>query len=97
MNTLNKKLFRNIILASISLFIVGYLSITLIKNIGFSNVKQEVLDSNPEINSIVSINRLGQWGEPVREYVLEVKKGTTTYRVWTSPNGVITDEEIISN
>lgn len=94
---LNKYLLLKLTLTIISIMIIGYLCISLFVHIRLSNVKQEVLDHNPEITSIQSIDRLGHWGEFFREYVLVVQKGTDTkYRIWSSEDGKITDEEIIN-
>jgi len=97
LNRLNKKLFLKAILTVVSILIIGYLCILLFVNIKLSNVKQEVLDHNPGITSIESVNRIGHWGEFFSEYVLVVKEGTDTkYRIWTSGDGEITDEETIT-
>ena len=87
-------IFSKVILTLISILIIGYLCITLFVNIIFYQVKQAVLEHNPEITSIESIHQVGGlgWGE----YVLEIKKETdTTYRIWTYGDGEITYEEII--
>ncbi|QHS23707.1 hypothetical protein GWK91_12420 [Virgibacillus sp. MSP4-1] len=92
----HKKFWFKFILIPASLLIAGYLCISLLIQIKLYNVKQEVLDHNPEITSVESIDHLGGWGEFFREYVLIVKKGTDTkYRVWTFGDGEITDEVII--
>ncbi|QSS98635.1 hypothetical protein IMZ31_10985 [Pontibacillus sp. ALD_SL1] len=96
MNTLNRKLFFTIVGGTVGTLLVGYLAMTLIVQAKFQSVKSEVLDHNPEITSIESINRLGGWGEFFREYVLIVKKGPETeYRIWTYGSGKITSEEVL--
>ncbi|WP_198135864.1 hypothetical protein [Pontibacillus chungwhensis] len=96
MNKLNKKLLFTTIGGLAGTLLVGYLAMTLIVQAKFQSVKSEVLNHNPEITSIESINRLGGWGEFFREYVLIVKKGSDTeYRIWTFGNGKITDEAVI--
>ncbi|GGD21515.1 hypothetical protein [Pontibacillus salipaludis] len=96
MNTLNKKLLLTITGGIAGVLLVGYLALNLFVQAKFHSVKSEVLDHNPEITSIESINRLGGWGEFFREYALIVKKGSDTeYRVWTFGNGKVTDEEVV--
>lgn len=90
-------IFLKVVLTIISILIIGYLCIRLFVSIQFYQVKQAVLEHNPEITSIESIHQIGAWGEFFQEYVLEIKKGTdTTYRVWTYGDGEITYEEIIT-
>ena len=97
MNRLNKEIYLKVIFTIISILLVGYLCITLFVNIKFYHVKQAVLEHNPEITSIESINQLGAWGEFFLDYVLVVKKGTDTkYRIWTYEDGEIIGEEIIT-
>lgn len=88
-------IFLKVVLTIISILIIGYLCIRLFVIIQFYQVKQAVLEHNPEITSIESIHQVGGLGQG--EYVLEIKKGTdTTYRVWTYGDGEITYEEIIT-
>lgn len=73
--------------------VIAYFSVTLFVQSKLQTVKAEVLEENPEITSVESINRLGHWGEFFTEYVLVVnKEGDKQYRVWTFGDGEIKDE-----
>ncbi|QHE52855.1 hypothetical protein [Pontibacillus sp. HMF3514] len=93
MTPINKKLIRNGIIILFSIVIGVYLLITFVIQANFQGIKHEVLNDHPEITSVESINRRGEWGAFIIEYVLVVEKETgNTYRVWVNKDGDITDE-----
>jgi hypothetical protein len=61
-----------------------------------SKVKENVLVENDGVK-ILSIARIGKWGEWASEYVLEVKIDGDLYRIWTNAQGKITDQEALHN
>lgn len=98
MNEYNKRLIKKGTLILVSIVVGIYLLITLVMQAKFQSVKHEVLENNPEITSVESVNKRGEWGAFIIEYVLVVKKGTDeTYRIWANEDGKITDEVSISN
>ncbi|MGD7042983.1 hypothetical protein [Jeotgalibacillus proteolyticus] len=56
------------------------------------NVKEKVMEQNPEITSVQSIAVLGGWGEWFSEYSLVVVQDRETVRVWTNGDGKLTDQ-----
>ncbi|WP_347792199.1 hypothetical protein [Solibacillus sp. CAU 1738] len=71
---------------------VGYFSIQLYSNNMLTNAKENVIENNPEITNVVSINNIGKWGEWFTEYVLVVEINGLKYRIWTSNEGEISDK-----
>jgi len=95
MNEYSKRLIKKGTLILVSIVVGIYLLITLVMQAKFQSVKHEVLENNPEITSVESVNKRGEWGAFI---VLVVKKGTDeTYRIWANEDGKITDEVSISN
>ena len=82
---------KAIIIAFLSIaiiFAIGYASI----NAKLNNVKSNVIEHNPKITRVKSINNIGQWGEWFLEYSLVVVINDEKFRVWTNGDGEITDK-----
>ena len=60
-----------------------------------NKVRDHVIENNAEIENIVTINRLGSWGELFREYVLVVEIDGQKFRIWTNYKGEVTDKEAL--
>ncbi|MFJ8234166.1 hypothetical protein ACIQ34_00315 [Ureibacillus sp. NPDC094379] len=73
--------------------LVAFFSINLFTNSKLNIVKQKVIEINPEITSVETINSNGKWGEWFSEYILVVEINGLKYRIWTSDKGEITDKE----
>lgn len=75
------------------MLLIAYISIQLYTNSKLDHGKAKVIEQNPEISHIQSINSIGQWGEWFSEYVVEAELNGENYRIWTTENGEITDIE----
>lgn len=83
-----KKTIIIVFLSIAIIFVIGFASI----NAKLDNVKSNVIEHNPKITSVKSINNLGQWGEWFLEYSLVVVINGEKFRVWTNGDGEITDK-----
>lgn len=64
-------------------------------NIMMSSVKDKVIENNPDIENIDTINHNSSWGEWYLEYVLVVEIGGQKFRIWSNNKGEIIDKEAI--
>ncbi|AWE08075.1 hypothetical protein DCE79_12055 [Lysinibacillus sp. 2017] len=83
-----------IIVLSSTVFIIvaAYL---LMPNIMMNSVKDKIIENNPDIENIVTINHISSWGEWFLEYVLVVEIGGQKFRIWSNDKGEITDKEAL--
>ena len=65
----------------------------LVPNIMMNSVKDKVIENNPDIENIVTINHISSWGEWFLEYVLVVEIDGQKFRIWSNDKGEITDKE----
>lgn len=86
-----KKVITIIVSLAVVLFI-AYVSILLYTNSKLNNVKEKVIENNPEITNVEKINSIGGWGEWFSDYVLVVEIDGLKYRIWASEKGEITDK-----
>jgi uncharacterized protein YneF (UPF0154 family) len=84
------KQYLLVIIVSFATIIV--LGTFIAKNAKYNNIKDAVLEKNPQITNIESINSLGGWGEWSSEYSLVVDINGKKYRVWTLGDGNLTDK-----
>lgn len=82
-----------IIVSLAFVLLIAYFSINIYTNSTLDDVKQKVIENNPEIRSIEKISSIGGWGEWYSEFVLVVEINGLKYRIWTSKNGEIQDKE----
>lgn len=64
---------KKIIIGLSSLVIIIVAAYFLVPNIMMNNVKGKVIENNPDIENIVTINHISSWGEWFLEYVLVVE------------------------
>ena len=56
-------------------------------------MEQKLIERNPDITSVETINSNGKWGEWFSDYAAVVKMDGLKYRVWIDDAGNITDKE----
>lgn len=86
---------KKIIIGLSSLVIIIVAAYFLVLNIMMNNVKGKVIENNPDIENIVTINHISSWGEWFLEYVLVVEIDGQKFRVWSNDKGEITDKEAL--
>lgn len=64
-------------------------------NIMMKSVKDKVIEHNPEIENIITINHISSWGEWFSEYVLVVEIDGQKFQIWSNDKGDITDREAL--
>ena len=74
------------------MIIVAYF---LVPNIMMKSVKDKVVEHNPEIENIITINHISSWGEWFSEYVLVVEIDGQKFQIWSNNKGDITDKEAL--
>ena len=100
-------MFREIVKGAISLKKVGitFIGVALLAIITYfatsiytsnklNHVKENVLENHTDIDKIISIQTIGQWGEWFSQYVLIVELNNEKYRIWTNEKGEIQDKEV---
>lgn len=83
-----------VVLIVIGVIVSCYLLVGFYSNYKLETVKTNVLQQNPEITKVESINSVGKWGEWFSEYALVVEKNGALYRIWAKESGEMTDSEV---
>lgn len=87
---------KKIIIGLGALVVAIIIICSIVPKIMFNNVKEKVIENNPQIEQIKTIHGVGAWGEWYSEFVLEVEIDGDQFRIWTNDNGEITDQESLS-
>ena len=66
-----------------------------VPNIMMKSVKDKVIEHNPEIENIITINHISSWGEWFSEYVLVVEIDGQKFQIWSNNKGDITVKEAL--
>lgn len=83
-----KKGITIVFISIVAVLVIAFTSIM----INHHNVKSNVLEHNPAIIRVESVNALGGWGEWFSEYSLVVVIDSEKFRLWTNGDGEITDK-----
>ncbi|MER2191274.1 MAG: hypothetical protein ABS951_09965 [Solibacillus sp.] len=84
-----------IIIAASTLAIVLAMTYTLVTNYMLNTVQQQITENDSEIENILTINRIGSWGEWFSEYVLVVEIEGELFRIWVNADGEIVEKEAL--
>ena len=76
------------------LAIITYFATSFYTTAKLNHVKENVLENHSDIDKIISIQTIGQWGEWFSQYVLIVELNNEKYRIWTNDKGEIQDKEV---
>ena len=76
------------------LAIITYFATNIYTSNKLNNVKENVLENHTDIDKIISVQTIGQWGEWFSQYVLIVELNNEKYRIWTNDKGEIQDKEL---
>ncbi len=60
-----------------------------------NSVKDKVIEHNPDIENIITINHISSWGEWFSEYVLVVEIDGQKFQIWSNNKGDITVKEAL--
>lgn len=66
-----------------------------VPHIMMKSVKDKVIEHNPEIENIITINHISSWGEWFSEYVFVVEIDGQKFQIWSNDKGDITDKEAL--
>lgn len=67
----------------------------VVPSIMMNSVKDKIIEHNPEIENIITINHISSWGEWFSEYVLVVEIDGQKFQIWSNDKGDITDKEAL--
>ena len=83
------------VIIGISSTVIIILAAFFVPNIMMNSVKEKVIENNPDIENIVTINHISSWGEWFLEYVLVVEINGQKFRIWSNDKGEIMDREAL--
>ncbi|MBD8036200.1 hypothetical protein H9635_05550 [Solibacillus sp. A46] len=86
---------KKVIIGLSSIVIIMIAAYFLVPNIMMKSVKDKVIEHNPEIENIITINHISSWGEWFSEYVLVVEIDGQKFQIWSNDKGDITDKEAL--
>lgn len=89
-----KKVIK-IVSCFVIVILAGYLTVNLYTVIKLNDIKEKIIEKNPEITKMETMNSVGQWGEWFSEYTLIVEMNGLKYRIWISEEGEISDKEAL--
>ena len=88
-------ILKKVIIGLSSIVIIIIAAYFLVPNIMMNSVKDKVIEHNPDIENIVTINHISSWGEWFSEYVLVVEIDGQKFQIWSNDKGDITDKEVL--
>ena len=86
---------KKVIIALSSTVMIIVAAYFFVPNMMMNSVKDRVIENNPDVENIVSINHISAWGEWFSQYVLIVEMDGQTFRIWSNDKGEITDKEAL--
>ena len=94
-NRIRGDILNKVIISLSSIVILMMAAYFLVPNIMMKSVKDKVIEHNPEIENIITINHISSWGEWFSEYVLVVEIDGQKFQIWSNDKGDITDREAL--
>lgn len=88
-------ILKKVIIGLSSIVIIIIAAYFLVPNIMMNSVKDKVIEHNPDIENIITINHISSWGEWFSEYVLVVEIDGQKFQIWSNNKGDITDKEAL--
>ncbi|MBD8034636.1 MULTISPECIES: hypothetical protein [Solibacillus] len=86
---------KKVIIGLSSIVIIIIAAYFLVPNIMMNSVKDKVIEHNPDIENIITINHISSWGEWFSEYVLVVEIDGQKFQIWSNNKGDITVKEAL--
>ncbi|MEK4129691.1 hypothetical protein NYE67_08405 [Solibacillus sp. FSL W8-0474] len=86
---------KKVIIGLSSIVIIMIATYFVVPSIMMNSVKDKIIEHNPEIENIITINHISSWGEWFSEYVLVVEIDGQKFQIWSNDKGDITDKEAL--
>ena len=86
---------RKVIIGLSSTVMIIVAAYFFVPHMMMNSVRDRVIENNPDVENIVSINHIGAWGEWFSQYVLIAEMDGQTFRIWSNDKGEITDKEAL--